>query len=84
MELAFFPFELFDFLLQRGDPLQGIAMATFPITGLLAEFEVLSFEALDFGAKSATSRLEFSTRAIKCEEESLGQQTCTSWPFMTN
>jgi hypothetical protein len=50
-ELAFFPFELFDVLLQLGDPLEGVAMATLPISGLLAEFEVLSFEALDFGAE---------------------------------
>ena len=51
LELAFLPFELFDFLLQLGDALQGIAMATLPISGLLAEFEVLAFEALDFGAE---------------------------------
>jgi hypothetical protein len=50
-ELTFFPFELFDVLLQLGDPSQGIAMATLPISGLLAEFEVLSFEALDFSAE---------------------------------
>jgi hypothetical protein len=50
-ELAFFPFELFDLLLQLGDPSQGIAMATLPISGLPAEFEVLSFETLDFGAE---------------------------------
>jgi hypothetical protein len=50
-ELAFFTFELFDFLLQPGDPLQGIAMATFPIGSLLAEFEVLSFETLICGAQ---------------------------------
>ena len=49
-ELAVFTFELFDFLLQPGDPLQGIAMATLPISGPLAEFEVLSLETLDFGA----------------------------------
>jgi hypothetical protein len=51
LELAFFPFELFDLLIQLGDPLQGIAMATFPISSLLAEFEVLSFETLDFSAE---------------------------------
>ena len=51
LELAFFPLELFDLLIQLGDPLQGIAMATFPISSLLAEFEVLSFEALDFSAE---------------------------------
>ena len=50
-ELAFFTFELFDFLLQPGDPLQGIAMATFPIGSLLAELEVLSFETLVCGAQ---------------------------------
>ncbi len=51
LEFAFFPFELFDFLLQLGDAEQGIAMATLPIAGLLAQFEVLSFETLDFGAE---------------------------------
>jgi hypothetical protein len=51
LELAFFTFELFDFLLQLGDAVQGIAMATFPICGLLAEFEVLTLETLDFGAQ---------------------------------
>jgi hypothetical protein len=50
-ELAFFTFELFDFLLQPGDPLQRIAMATFPIGSLLAELEVLSFETLICGAQ---------------------------------
>ena len=50
-ELAFFTFELFDFLFQLGDALQGIAMATFPISGLLAEFEVLALETLDLGAE---------------------------------
>jgi hypothetical protein len=49
-ELAFFPFELFDLSLQLSDPSQGIAMATLPISGPLAEFEVLSLETLDFGA----------------------------------
>jgi hypothetical protein len=50
-ELAFFTFELFDFLFQLGDALQGIAMATFPICGLLAELEVLTLETLDLGAQ---------------------------------
>jgi hypothetical protein len=42
LELAFFTFELFDFPFQLGDALQSIAMATFPICGLLAEFEILT------------------------------------------
>ena len=50
-ELAFFTFELFDFLFQLGDALQGIAMATLPISDLLAEFEVLTLETLDLGAE---------------------------------
>jgi hypothetical protein len=49
LELAFLAFELFDLLLQRGDALQGIAMATLPIPGLLTEFEVLALQAIDFG-----------------------------------
>src|SRR5208282_890250 len=32
---------------------------------------------------STTSRLEFSTGSINSGEEPLGQQICTSWPFMT-
>ena len=84
MELAFLPFELFDFLLQRGDAAQGIAMATLPISDLLAEFEVLAFQALDFGAQLSDFLARVATRAINSEEESLGRQTCTSWPFMTN
>ena len=33
---------------------------------------------------STTSRLEFSTGSINSGEEPLGQQICTSWPFITN
>jgi hypothetical protein len=50
LELAFFAFELCDLLLQRGDAAEGIAMTTLPISDLLAEFEILAFRALDFGA----------------------------------
>ena len=50
-ELAFFTFELLDFSFQLGDALQGIAMATFPISDLLAEPEVLTLETLDLGAQ---------------------------------
>ena len=50
-ELAFFTFELFDFLIQLGDALQGIAMATFPISDLLVELEVLALETLDLSAE---------------------------------
>src|SRR5208337_335019 len=39
------------FLLECGDAFQGIAMATLPISDLLAEFEVLTLQALDFGAQ---------------------------------
>jgi hypothetical protein len=49
LELALRAFQLFDLLFQRGDALQGIAMATLPIPGLLTEFEVLALQALDFG-----------------------------------
>ena len=51
LELPFFTFELLDFLLECGDAFQGIAMATLPISDLLAEFEVLALQALDFGAQ---------------------------------
>jgi hypothetical protein len=50
-ELAFFTFEAFDFMLQRGDTLHSIAMATFPIGSLLTELEVLSFETLVCGSQ---------------------------------
>jgi hypothetical protein len=49
LELAFFTFELVDFPFQLGDALQGIAMATIPVSGLLAEFEVLTLETLADG-----------------------------------
>jgi hypothetical protein len=44
-------FELFDVLLQRADPSQSVAMATFPRSGLLADFEILWFEPLNFVAE---------------------------------
>jgi hypothetical protein len=50
-ELTFFTFDLFDFLFQLGDALQGIAMATSPIADLLAELEVLALETLDLVAQ---------------------------------
>jgi hypothetical protein len=49
-ELTFFAFELFDFLLQHGDALQGIAMATLPIPALLAEREILALQAMESSA----------------------------------
>ena len=49
-ELTFFAFELFDFLLQHGDALQGIAMATLPIPALLAELEILAIRAMELSA----------------------------------
>ena len=52
LELPFFTFELFDFLAPTAAMRsQGIAMATLPISDLLAEFEVLALQALDFGAQ---------------------------------
>ena len=51
LELPLFTFELLDFLLECGDAFQGIAMATLPISDLLAEFEILALQALDFGAQ---------------------------------
>jgi hypothetical protein len=49
LELAFLAFELFDLLLQRGDAAEGMAMTMLPISGLLAEFEILTLQAIDFG-----------------------------------
>ena len=51
LELPLLTLELFDFLLQRGDAEQGIAVATLPISDLLAELEILASQALDFGAQ---------------------------------
>jgi hypothetical protein len=49
LELALLAFELFDLLLQRGDAVEGIAMARLPISGLLTKFEVVALQAIDFG-----------------------------------
>jgi hypothetical protein len=49
LKLALLAFELFDLLLQRGDAVEGIAMARLPISGLLTEFEVVALQAIDFG-----------------------------------
>jgi hypothetical protein len=49
LELAFLAFELCDFLLQRGDAAEGLAMTILPITALLTKFEVLAPQAIDFG-----------------------------------
>ena len=51
LELPLLTLELFDFLLQRGDAEQGIAVATLPISDLLAELKVLASQGLDFGAQ---------------------------------
>jgi hypothetical protein len=51
LELTFFAFEVFDFLPQRGDALQGIVMATLPIPDLLAELEILAIRAMDLSAE---------------------------------
>ena len=82
-ELPFFTFDLFDFLVQLGDALQGIAMATSPISDLLAELEVLALETLDLVASSANPWRKVRTRIVSSEEEPVGGQTCTSWPSMT-
>ena len=42
LELPLFAFEVFDFLLRGRDAEQGIAMATLPVSDLLAELEVLA------------------------------------------
>ena len=83
LELPFFTFELLDFLLECGDAFQGIAMATLPISDLLAEFEVLALQAWTSVRNLSTSQFEHSTGSINSGEEPLGQQTCTSWSIMT-
>ena len=51
LELPLLTFELFDFLLECGDAEQGTAMATLPISDLLAVLEILTFQAPDFSAQ---------------------------------
>ena len=65
LELPLLTLELFDFLLQRGDAEQGIAVATLPISDLLAELEVLASQGLDFG----------TTRPLPGSSSRLGQST---------
>ena len=65
LELPLFTFELLDFLLECGVAEQGIAMATLPISDLLAELEILASQALDFGA----------TRPLPGSSSRLGQST---------
>ena len=66
LQLAFLAFELFDFLLYRGDALQGLAMAALPVFGLLAEAEVLTLQSLYFSSRSsATSRPGLAIRSAK-------------------
>ena len=75
LELPLFTFELFDFLLECGDAEQGIAITTLPISDLLAEFEILALQALDFARNSTVSRLTFSAGSMKLGKEPLEQQT---------
>src|SRR3954471_8663948 len=49
LELALLAFQSFDLLLQRRDAVEGIVMARLPISGLLAEFEVVALQAIDLG-----------------------------------
>jgi hypothetical protein len=51
LEFAFFPLELFDFLLQLSDAAEGLAMETLPIARLLTQFEVLALESREFAAQ---------------------------------
>ena len=50
LELASLAFKLFDLLLQRGDAVEGIAMAILPISDLLTELKILAFQAMDSSA----------------------------------
>jgi hypothetical protein len=49
LKLASLAFELFDLLLARGDAVEGIAMTRLPVSDLLAEFEVLALQTIDWG-----------------------------------
>jgi hypothetical protein len=53
LKLALLAFELFDLLLQRGDAVEGIAMARLPISDLLTESEILALQAMDSSAELA-------------------------------
>jgi hypothetical protein len=50
-ELAFFAFQLFDFLLQRRDAAQCIATTTLPGSDLVTKFEIVAEQALDLGTQ---------------------------------
>ena len=82
-ELAFVTFKLLDFLFQLGDALQGIAMANFPISSLLAEFEVLTLETLDFGAELRDLLAQLPDQDHQLRGGANRATDLFSWPTMT-
>ena len=74
MELPLFTFELFDFLLECGDAEQGIAMATLPISDLLAEPEILAFQEQPAIGEARPIPGIGSTRATDSGKKSMGQE----------
>ena len=74
LKLPLFTFELVDFLLECSDAELGITMATLPISDLLAELEILAFQAPDFTRSSTNSWHWLSARATDSVKKSLGQE----------
>src|SRR5208337_3176730 len=56
-----------------GDAVQGIAMATLPIPGLLAEFKILGLQAMDFGAQLSHFRARVLHWGVQLREEMTGK-----------
>src|SRR5208337_660879 len=52
---------------------QGIAMATLPIPGLLAEFKILGLQAMDFGAQLSHFRARVLHWGVQLREEMTGK-----------
>jgi hypothetical protein len=75
LELAFLAFELFDLLLQRGDAVEGIAMARLPISDLLTEFEILALQAMDSSAELAN----FPAHVLHLSDQIRGGVARANW-----
>ena len=59
-------------------------MAALPISDLLAEVDYFRVASDQLRRNSTTSRLEPRLGQPIPGKEPLGQQICTSWPFMNN
>ena len=75
LELAFLAFQLFDLLLQRGNAVEGIAMARLPISDLLTEFEILTLQAMDSSAELAN----FPAHVLHQSDQICGRVARANW-----